>query len=238
MKADPVVETYLEEARTWDLDRRDEAAKAVRRAYTVAAVSLAVTVLAVGALVGLTPLKRVEPFVVRVDNTTGIVDVVPTYRGDGPVSELVTRHLLTTYVTARERYALAVAESDYDTVGAFQSAPLNTTWVALWDRANPDSPLNVYRDGTTARVQVQAITFLKRAGGADDLAQVRFVRAVRPGGNGQEQLTHYIATIQYGYGTPSHDDHTRSLNPLGFRVLEYKREPEVAADVAVAGVTP
>jgi len=197
-----------------------------------------VTVLAVGALIGLTPLKRVDPFVVRVDNTTGIVDVVPTYRGDGPVSELVTRHLLTTYITARERYAQAVAESDYDTVGAFQSAPLNASWVALWDKANPDSPLNAFRDGTTARVQVQAITFLKRASGTDDLAQVRFIRGVRPGGNGQEQLTHYIATVQYGYGTPSRDDHTRVLNPLGFRVLEYRREAEVAADTVTAGVTP
>lgn len=238
MKAEAIVESYLEEARTWDLDRREQAAKSVRRAWMVTGVSLAVTVLAVGAVVGLTPLKRVDPFVIRVDNTTGVVDVVPTYRGEGSVSELVTRQLLTTYITARERYALAVAEADYETVGAFQSAALNAAWVGLWDRANPDSPLNIYRDGTTARVQLQAITFLKRAGGVDDLAQVRFIRGIRPGGNGQEQLTHYIATIQYGYGTPSHDDHTRALNPLGFRILEYRREAEVAADAPAAGSTP
>ena len=238
MKADPAVEVYLEEARAWDLDRRDEAARSVHRAWTVAFVSLGVTVLAVGAILGLTPLKRVDPFVIRVDNTTGVVDVVPTYRSEGSISELVTRHLLTTFVTARERYALAVAESDYDTVGSYQSAPLNQQWVTLWDKSNPDSPLNIYRDGTTARVQVQAITFLKRASGTDDLAQVRFIRTIRPGGTGQEQSTHYIATIQYGYGTASRDDHTRALNPLGFRVLEYRREPEVAADVAIAGATP
>ena len=29
----------------------------------------------------LMPLKRVDPFVVRVDNSTGIVDVVPVYAG-------------------------------------------------------------------------------------------------------------------------------------------------------------
>ena len=33
------------------------------------------------ALLALMPLKRVEPFVIRVDNTTGIVDVVPVYTG-------------------------------------------------------------------------------------------------------------------------------------------------------------
>ena len=238
MKPDPAVEAYVEEARNWDVDRREEAARSVQRAWTVSFASLGVTVLALGALIGITPLKRVDPFVVRVDNATGVVDVVPTYRGDGTVPELVTRHLLTTYITARERYALAVAESDYDTVGSFQSAPLNQQWVTLWDKANPESPLNAYRDGTTARVQVQAITFLKRASGTDDLAQIRFIRAVRPGGNGQEQLTHYIATIQYGYGSPSRDDHTRALNPLGFRVLEYRREAELPADVASTGAAP
>ena len=33
------------------------------------------------ALALLMPLKRVEPFVVRVDNSTGVVDVVPMYGG-------------------------------------------------------------------------------------------------------------------------------------------------------------
>ena len=33
------------------------------------------------ALMVLMPLKRVEPFVIRVDNTTGLVDVVPVYTG-------------------------------------------------------------------------------------------------------------------------------------------------------------
>ena len=238
MKTEPEVEAYLAEARTWDQDRRAIESKSVRRAWTVAGVSVGVAMLSVGALAGLTPLKRVDPFVIRVDNSTGIVDVVPSYKGDGAVAELVTRHLLTTYITARERYALAVAESDYDTVGAFQGPALNQQWISLWDKGNPESPLNVYRDGTTARVQIQAITFLKRASGSEDLAQVRFIRSVRPGGTGQEQLTHYVATIQYGYGTPSHDDHTRVLNPLGFRVLEYRREPEVTPDAAVAGGAP
>jgi hypothetical protein len=39
-------------------------------------VACGTTVLAVGALLALTPLKQVVPFVVRVDNTTGVLDVV------------------------------------------------------------------------------------------------------------------------------------------------------------------
>jgi type IV secretion system protein VirB8 len=40
--------------------------------------------------------------------------------------------------------------------------------------------------------------------------------------------------MEFAYVPPSKDDKTRSLNPLGFRVVEYRREPEVAA----AGITP
>ena len=44
------------------------------------------------AVVILTPLKQVEPFVVRVDNTTGVVDVVPVYAGGAAHEESVTRY--------------------------------------------------------------------------------------------------------------------------------------------------
>ena len=57
------------------------------------------------ALVLLMPLKRVEPFVVRVDNSTGIVDVVPVYsRRRARMDEAVTRYFLTHYVSVCERF--------------------------------------------------------------------------------------------------------------------------------------
>ena len=60
------------------------------------------------------PLKSVQPFVIRVDNTTGVTDVVPVYVGKGDVSEAVTRYLLHNYVVTRERYFYAMAEQDYN----------------------------------------------------------------------------------------------------------------------------
>jgi type IV secretion system protein VirB8 len=94
--------------------------------------------------------------------------------------------------------------------------------------------LNVYKDGTSIRTQVRSVSFLKLESGKDKLAQVRFSRYTRPGGTGEEQASHWVSTMEFAYVPPSKDDKTRSLNPLGFRVVEYRREPEVAA----AGVTP
>src|SRR6202167_493363 len=66
--------TYLREESSWDADSVIAARLAARRAWAVAAIAMAIALLALAALAMLTPLKRVEPFLIRVDNTTGAVD--------------------------------------------------------------------------------------------------------------------------------------------------------------------
>ena len=85
------------------------------------------------------------------------------------------------------------------------------------------------------RTQVRSISFLKLASGKENVAQVRFGKHARAGGTGTEQTTGWIATIEFAYVKPSTDEKLRSLNPLGFRVLEYRREPEVATAIGKGG---
>ncbi len=229
MSSEPEVTAYFEAARGWDFDRSQAVERSAKRAWRVAAAATLVTVLAMVAVAGLTPMKTVEPFVIRVDNATGVVDVVPVLAGKAAVPEAVTRYFITQYVQTRERYVGALAESDYEQVGAYHSASMNQAWAAAWNRNNAASPLNLYSDGTTVRVQVSAVSFLSPASGRGDLAQVRFLTSRQQGGQGTEQVTHYVATLQYAYGDPSKDDRLRAANPLGFKVLEYRKEPEVLA---------
>lgn len=194
---------------------------------------LAVVALA-AALALLMPLKRVDPFVVRVDNATGVVDVVPVYSGNSGVPEAVTRYLLTHYVTVCERFNFSTAESDYEECGSFHTAQRNQAWYAFWNPTNPASPLNVYKDGTSVHAQVTSVSFFKRANGVGDLAQVRYVKAKRLAGSSTEETTHWIATLQYAYADPSADPKVRGWNPLGFKVVDFKPEPEVLTDAAPA----
>ena len=55
--------------------------RSARIAWWVAGAGWVATLALVGGLVSLLPLKRVEPFVIRVDNASGMVDVVPVYVG-------------------------------------------------------------------------------------------------------------------------------------------------------------
>jgi type IV secretion system protein VirB8 len=227
VSAVPVLQEYFREADSWDADRCAQLRRSTQTAWWVAAGGWTCAVASGAALLILMPLKRVEPFVVRVDNSTGIVDVVPVYAGRAAPQEAVTRYFLTHYLTVCERFNFATAESDYEECGAFHSAQRNQVWYAAWTATNPASPLNVHKDGSTVRVQVESVSFFTRASGLSDLAQVRYLKASRQAAGSEERFTHWVATVQYAYAEPAKDPKIRRWNPLGFKIVDFRSEPEV-----------
>ena len=149
----------------------------------------------------------------------------------------VTRFLVTQYVTERERFIPALAETDYEQVGAYHTAAMNQGWATTWARSNPESPLNRFTDGTVVQAQVQAVSFLRHVRGEPDLIQVRFLSELQRGANASTERSHFVATLQVAFAAPSTDVRIRALNPLGFKVLEYRREPEVVEASAVRPAT-
>ncbi len=226
------LQAYFREADSWDADRAANDRRMTSIAWWVATAGWVCALAGAAAMVVLTPLKQVEPFVVRVDNSTGIVDVVPVNVGDTAPQETVTRYFLSHYLTVCERFNFATAESDYEECGSFHSAQRNQAWYAEWTATNPASPLNLYKDGSSVRVQVTSVSFFTRSSGLSDLAQVRYLKALRQGGGTDEKFTHWVATIQYAYGAPAKDPKIRRWNPLGFKILDFKSEPEVAVEAA------
>src|ERR1700722_9353453 len=240
MKRDPALEAYFTEAASWDADRSAQSRRNLTIAWIIAGAGWLCAVMGSLALMLLMPLKRVEPFVVRVDNSTGVVDVVPVYAGHEAMPEAITRYLLSHYITVCERFNFSTAESDYEECGAFHSAQRNQAWYALWNPSNPSSPINVYKDGTTVRAEVASVSFFQRGNDISDLAQVRYVKGQRTAGSAEEKQTHWIATIQYVYGEPSKDPKVRRWNPLGLKIVDFRPEPEVLNEskTATTGPTP
>lgn len=234
------LERYFKEAASWDADRVAQRDRVLRIVAWAAAAGWLCALMGVAAVMFLTPLKHVEPFVIRVDNSTGLVDVVPIYAGTSDLPEHLTRHLLTLYITTCERFNHATAESDYEQCGAFNTPERNQIWAAAWARTNPASPLNLYKDGTTVRAQVRSISFLKRANGVGDLAQVRYMKVKRAGGSGADQVSYWVATVQYAYAERPKDSKKREWserelrqrhwNPFNFKIIDFRPEPEVLAE--------
>jgi type IV secretion system protein VirB8 len=104
---------------------------------------------------------------------------------------------------------------------------MNQAWAALWVKSNPESPLTRYGTEGHVTARIQAVTFLNRSRHEPQILQVRFQTALQRSPGAAEEIHHYIATLRVAFGAASSDAHLRALNPLGFKVLEYRREPEV-----------
>ena len=218
------LKAYFDRARLWEQDLLSSAQRSKRLAWTVAAVSCGLTIVSVGAVAALAPLKTVEPFVIRVDNATGIVDVVSALR-EGPASygEAVTRYFLGKYVRAREGYARPEAEANFRTVSLLSDGPEQARFAAYFRGSNPDSPQVAHGRSGTAEVRIKTISLL-----GPNLASVRFLRETRKGE--ETRTTHWIATITFEVRPDAKvSTSDRLVNPIGFLVSEYRADPGGAA---------
>ena len=95
---------YFETSRTWEYDRMRAAIQSRRIAWGVAAGATVLAVVAVFALAMLTPLKTVQPYVIRVDRTSGETEIVTALKGPQPrtYDEAVNRYFISQYVRLRE----------------------------------------------------------------------------------------------------------------------------------------
>jgi type IV secretion system protein VirB8 len=222
MNAVSDLKVYFDEARSWDTDRVCAAERSRRLAWTVAFGAGAIAAVAVGAVAALAPLKTVVPFVVRVDHTTGAVDVVSALKAGPPVSydEAVTKHFLAQYVRAREGWLAPAAEANFRQVSIMSTPAEQERWGDAFRPANPASPQVVYGPAGEAQVDIRAVSFV-----AKGVANVRFHRTVRQA----QQVTDsdWIATVAVTYTKAPMAEADRLRNPLGFQVTSYRADPEV-----------
>ncbi len=214
---------YLAAAKDWESDSVLRARRSERRAWWVAIAGALVGLAGVVAAASMAPLKTVEPFVVRVDNNTGLTDVV-TLLDERTMTrdEAVDKYFLGQYVESREEYSEAIAFANYNRVGLMSSAEVGRRYGEAFKPENPKSPLNVYgRDGKV-EVEVNSISFPDTG-----VAAIRFTRRDRV--RQTESESRWLATITYEYLNPPTAEAERLVNPLGFQVSDYRIDAESIA---------
>lgn len=212
---------YLAEARTWETDKTHELMRSRTVAWRVASCASFVAVMAVFAVLGLTPLKTVEPYVIRVDNTTGIVDVVQPMRdGKTNYEESINKSYVRQYVRFREGYSRQLAEEYYNNVGLMSSPQEQARYGEFFRPTNPLSPLTVYGDNARVRIRVKSVSFI-----SPTVALVRYLKEVERGRE-KPLVSHWAATISFRYTRAPMSEEDREVNPLGFQVMEYRNDPD------------
>ncbi|WP_372784798.1 virB8 family protein [Phenylobacterium sp.] len=218
----PTLKTYFDEAKSWDADRLRSAERSRRFAWGVAGFAGLLALAAIGAVAALAPLKTTVPFVIRVDRTTGTVDVVSALKRGKPVTydEAVTKHFLAQYVRVREGWLAPAAEANFRQVSIMSTPAEQERWADIFRPANPTSPQVVYGPTGEAQVEIRAVSFVSQG-----VADVRFHRTVRQ--SSQVTESDWIATVAFAYTKAPMAEGDRLRNPLGFQVSSYRADPEV-----------
>jgi type IV secretion system protein VirB8 len=201
-----------------------------RVAWRVALAACIVAIAAVVAVVALTPLKRVELRVVRVDKNTGYTDLVTTL-DDGvvPYEAAQDKYWVGQYVETRERYGWDITGTDYTLVGLLSSPKVATDYSKYMHPDNKSSPINVFGHGGRIVIHIVSVVILD-----DGMAQVRFTKQESRGGQ-DSPPTNWVATVAYSYADLKLTEEERRKNLLGFQVTDYRVDSEsVAATQKVA----
>ncbi|KAB2667087.1 virB8 family protein [Brucella tritici] len=214
------LKSYFEKARRFDQDRMIQVERSNRLAWSIAIASGIVAGISILAVASLAPLKTVEPFVVRVDNSTGIVDVVSALSATaGTYDEAVTKYFAAKYVRGREGYVWSEAQENFRTIALLSTQAEQARFAATYRGSNPQSPQNFYGRSATVRINIVSIALINQ-----NVASVRYMRSVTRGE--EVRTTHFVATLTYSYANAPMSSTDRLVNPLGFAVSEYRADPE------------
>lgn len=212
---------YLGEARSWETDRVRQLVRSRKVAWIVASLSIIVALVSVLAVSALAPLKTVEPYVIRVDNATGIVEVVRAMRDSKTTyDETMNKYFIQKYIRFREGFSKELAEDYYANVGIMSSSSEQQKYLAAFEPKNPLSPLNVYGAYAKVRVSIKSVSFIR-----PDVALVRYVKEIDRAGVSTE-LSHWAATVIFKYSGAPMSERDRANNPLGFQITEYRNDPD------------
>jgi type IV secretion system protein VirB8 len=219
---------YLEQAKTFEKSKIDSQKRQVVIAWRVGIAGAVFAVIALIGMVSLVVLKRPNPpAVLRVDNSTGKVDVLPT-AANGHVTwdQKNDRADLRRYVEARESY-------DWETVSDFHQEVMVMSdghEKSLYDTfiRGAQSPLKVLKDQARIIAKVGVITFV------GDTAQVFYSRRVVLMNSGMKApaTEYWVATIAYKHVDVPENTDDQDVDPTGFRVTSYTVNRDWSRDPA------
>lgn len=195
-----------------------------KRAWLIAFVSVGVAILSIVAVLLLTPLKTVEPYVIRVDNTTGMVDIL-TILDEEQISsiEALDKHFVTQYIKAREGYYYDMLNQDYIFVQLLSTPEIAESYRQIYTGDNARDT----RLGNATQVEVQIISIVLGESAGAKTATARINLKTTNKNSKAENMATKVITLTYTYQTAQVDEENRLLNPLGFKVSNYRVDEEV-----------
>jgi type IV secretion system protein VirB8 len=221
-QVDAELKSYFREARTWAEDRQERVSRSQRVAWIIAGVATTIAALEAIALAGLAPLKTVVPMTVLVDRQTGHVTTLdPSLPSRLAPDAALAKSMLAQYVTARESIDRSTIGQDYRKVVLWSGDTARSSYVALMKPGSPGNPLVHLPRQLSIQAKIKSVSLLEAGE-----ALVRYDLVQQNAGGGEEAPAPFVSIIRYRYRDRPLAEADRFINPLGFEVLRYRRDPE------------
>ncbi|VAW00405.1 hypothetical protein MNBD_ALPHA06-1737 [hydrothermal vent metagenome] len=208
---------YFNMSKAWDEELYGSMQRSRLLAWVMAGGSLVVALIAVIAVVVLTPLKQTQPYVIMVDKTNGFLQEIQKLDREAVLSEneAIIQAELVRYVVARETFDSTDMRKRLNKIRLTSDAP-------IYRRYNVRLAEQVKQFNTQSKRKVNIKSVSMDAAG--DAAFIRF--STDQLDDNQVQTDHWIATIGYKFVDLKIPAAERFINPLGFIVVSYRVDPE------------
>lgn len=233
----PDIDRAVAQGVSFELTLAERARKSERRAWLVAWSAIMMSLILAGGYFIFLPLKEKVPYLVMADPYTGTASVARLSGNfqdrDVTTEEAINKSNVAQFVLARESYDSGlIGQRNWRTTLSMAGPTVAPAYIALHSESNPERPFRLYGGSRAVRVRILSIVLIGGAGGKRPTgATVRFQRSVYDKGRGASQaLDSKIATMEFTYSPDLRlNEEDRLLNPLGFRVTNYRVDDDFAS---------
>ena len=202
--------------------------KSNKRAWLIAIISAIIALASICAIAYMTPLKQSVPYVIRVDNTTGMVDIITSVKDtEFSSNEALDKYFTSLYVKTREGYHYNLLTQDYTITQILSSPQVAQDYVKIYEGANARQ--EVLKNDNEVSIDINSVVL----GESADIktATIRFnatTSALSNNGKNTVQTSAKVATLSYEYSPADlTTEDERLQNPLGFKVTTYRIDDEI-----------
>jgi len=221
-----IPETFTQAARNFEIFKVEELKKSRKLAWIIALVALVFSgICIVGIVMSFALHREPAPVVLKVDNGTGNVEMLRSVKDQyDSYDDVVNKYWLAQYVRTCERYDWFSISVDFKSCELFGSSDVFKAYSSKVQAKQ--APLSVLKDKGKIEIRIVSIVLMDK-----NNAQVRYTsQKLSAAGENTDgsPLQRWIATITFEYHAILMTEQQRLINPLGFKVLSYRVDPESA----------
>ncbi|MDH5796504.1 MAG: type IV secretion system protein [Anaplasmataceae bacterium] len=160
----------------------------------------------------------IKPFIIEISKKIGIATLVnPVTVKEYSANESLNNHFIINYIKARELFdPINYKYNFYQKVRLFSSQEVYREFLDYIKTSNANSPFNLYTNTKKSNLYIKSLQFIK-----DDSVNIRFNLEFIDS-SGKSTIKNKIATISFIYDNLILNSVERQINPLNFRITQYK----------------